>query len=112
MTCQTSVTIHAKLVGRTWAGYEGWQSVTLDLAEMRRRAGEDTPFPQLVDLALSEKDGDFQGAKLADGYVRIAMLCQHGRTTTTRSKLYGIEEFPSIADYVETDWPGAPNEDD
>ena len=107
---RTSIKITGYLVGPIWwpAGLECYKHFTYDLTrEDERFCGRDgTHEPgTLRDHVLSlmmEHGGDFQHCEIANAALCAAVY----RPNRSRSRIFDLELFPSIADCVKTDWHG------
>lgn len=96
------VEIRGYLVGTIWwpVGAECWKTVRHDVTDYDARCTEPCTLREHV-LALT-RDGDFQGAEIADGEL-IVTIRKPGRT---RTRSFPLTMFPSIADMRRDDWDG------
>lgn len=99
------VKITGYLVGPIWwpPGQRGSKSLVYTL-----NRGHPPLYKNLVDiLGQLTTDGDFQYCQIADGWLSMTFTRDHSngvRRIHTRTNSWPLSHFPSIADYLTTDW--------
>lgn len=105
------ITLHAAFAGDLWQGCEGRSGVqSFDLSSYRRRICDSTnpnyraTLNDVIDSILAGHGGDFVNAKLCANAV-IVVTCRKlmGRGSYTRTRIWDITSFPSIAEFVDID---------
>ncbi len=115
-----TISIDGYLVGSLYwpIGTEAYKPFGANLTqEAQRIAGGERPtLREIVELVMSENDGDFGGgATIAQGQLcAMRETFTQGRKTTT-ARRWPLSAFPSLADYChpDPDWlPCDPNDED
>ena len=107
MIAPSEITISGYVVGPIWwpTGAECYKPFTYHLTREDERFTEPGTLRDHV-LAIT-RDGDFQHCEIADGFLEITIR-KPGRS---RSRVFELDIFPSIADCLKDDWCG-PNLED
>ena len=104
-----SFSIHGYLVGNTWMpATECYKPLNYDFAPQEKLWSEPGTLRDHV-LAATD-DGDFCGAKIANGVLVARVKRYVGSTIITRTRYFALDKFLSIADMINNDWEG-PNGD-
>lgn len=103
----TEITIHGYLVGPIWqpVSEECSKPFTHDTTAYDRRCGERNTLREHV-FEIT-RDRDFQHCEIADGYLEVSRTMHGGwGNMITHTRKFNLERFPSITDYLKTNWEG------
>ncbi len=107
MIAHSKITISGFVVGPIWwpVGQECYKPFTYNVTREDESSTEPSSLRDHV-LAITN-DGDFQYCKIADGFLEITIR----KPNRSRSRVFELDIFPSIADCLKDDWCGPSPED-
>lgn len=109
---QAQISIQGYLVGDTWMpNCEAYKPLNYDVTrEARRHVGSKATLRDHILAATN--DGDFQGAEIAWGELVVRTHKRRGDTYITRTRVWPLDKFQSVADCIRADWDGPLSDDE